>query len=458
MTDKVNFAKVYTDGGCWPNPGYGGSGMFITQGNESTLSWWSLPGNQQTNNTAEIEAMIRCLEMALERGLEKISIFPDSEYTINSMVKWRAGQEARNYMTAKGEPIQNKDLIIKMHEKYDALKATGCVIEVEWVKGHSNVLENEFADLGATRGRIAASKGLIVNETITQTTKKFMQKPSPKYHRLFSLDKWYFTEPEPIITKDGYHVYFCGYHGKPDTKERDGREDTSLGRALCDSYHAIVYTKKPNKELEAIRKAHFEMMDTTLGLVNVGVLNKIHTATAWEELTEYGDTYLTKDPKSGKYIQTSTKVPLSHIADPAKLSFDAIEVCRGLQSRLEFFLCEHSDVTATEITDLIYSTEVSKKGKESTIINPTINASVKSIGTTVKHWMGEDKVTLTFGLDIPVRNTLSALKDGNPKVYVLTWQEGLSAFRYCTVLKVDDGMLLMSNSYANYLFCGVNKK
>jgi ribonuclease HI len=133
----MSLVEIYTDGACRGNPGPGGWGAMLTQGEHQK----ELSGAEPltTNNRMELTAVIRALE-ALKRPAELL-IFTDSEYVRRGITEWVKNWKARGWKTADRKPVKNQDL----WERLDAL-AAGHKIEWRWVKGHSGNPGNERVD------------------------------------------------------------------------------------------------------------------------------------------------------------------------------------------------------------------------------------------------------------------------------------------------------------------------
>ena len=119
--------KIYTDGACSINPGMGGWGAIIIfeSGEQKEISGSEL---ETTNNRMEITAVIKSLELEELKNDDKVKIYSDSTYVINTITKnWK--RNANNDLW---------DQLDKLLEKR--------VVEWEWVKGHSGNKFNEIAD------------------------------------------------------------------------------------------------------------------------------------------------------------------------------------------------------------------------------------------------------------------------------------------------------------------------
>ncbi|BCN93256.1 hypothetical protein THMIRHAM_10410 [Thiomicrorhabdus immobilis] len=140
--------KIFTDGGCDPNPGQAGSGMAVyrtVDGNEQIAElWYGLYNPMGTNNTAELNALHQALMMAqIESNKSRsVAIFCDSKYAIQCVTQWAIGWQKKGWKKAGGE-IKNLELIKEMFALHQQLKDK---IQVLHVNGHVGVEGNELAD------------------------------------------------------------------------------------------------------------------------------------------------------------------------------------------------------------------------------------------------------------------------------------------------------------------------
>ncbi len=134
---------IYTDGACKGNPGPGGWGVLLIQG-ESQKELFGGEA-QTTNNRMEMTAVIEALS-ALKRSCTVI-LYLDSQYVRQGITEWIHNWKARGWKTADKKPVKNEDLwrrldaLVQLHD-----------IDWRWVKGHSGDLGNEKADTLANQG------------------------------------------------------------------------------------------------------------------------------------------------------------------------------------------------------------------------------------------------------------------------------------------------------------------
>ena len=137
MSASEEMVDIYTDGACRGNPGPGGWGALLINGERER----ELSGAESatTNNRMELLAVINALR-ALKRRVSA-RVYTDSQYVRVGMTEWLTGWKARGWRTADRKPVKNQDL----WEQLDEL-AAGHNIDWHWVKGHSGVPGNERCD------------------------------------------------------------------------------------------------------------------------------------------------------------------------------------------------------------------------------------------------------------------------------------------------------------------------
>jgi len=136
--------KIFTDGGCEPNPGKAGSGIAVYRNGMIDELWYGLYNPNGTNNTAELNALHQALIMA-ERDAstgKSVAIFCDSKYSIQCVTQWAINWQKKGWKKPSGE-IKNLELIKEMFALHQQLKDK---IQVLHVNGHVGVEGNELAD------------------------------------------------------------------------------------------------------------------------------------------------------------------------------------------------------------------------------------------------------------------------------------------------------------------------
>lgn len=128
---------MFTDGGCWGNPGPGGWGVVLRHGTkEKTLS-----GHEAytSNNRMEMAAAIEGLKVL--KLPCKVQITTDSAYLKNGITQWLAGWKRNGWKTKDKSLVKNFDLWKELDQLVSKHQ-----VDWSWVKGHSGHRENELAD------------------------------------------------------------------------------------------------------------------------------------------------------------------------------------------------------------------------------------------------------------------------------------------------------------------------
>ena len=134
---------IYTDGACSGNPGRGGWGAILSDG-EKTKEIYGGEG-PTTNSRMEMMAPIKAL--ALLKTPCDVIIRSDSQFLVRGASEWMPGWKAKGWRKANGKPVENEDLWLEI----DRLMAFHD-ITWEWVRGHNGDPMNEKADHLANLG------------------------------------------------------------------------------------------------------------------------------------------------------------------------------------------------------------------------------------------------------------------------------------------------------------------
>lgn len=138
-TDSRPEVHIFTDGACAGNPGPGGWAAILREvrtGKEIELSGATL---KTTNNQMEMQAVIEALKR-LKKPC-RVRLVTDSQYVAKGLSEWLPAWQAKNWKTAGGSPVKNRDLWETLAE----LKSPH-QLECVWVRGHTGHPENERCD------------------------------------------------------------------------------------------------------------------------------------------------------------------------------------------------------------------------------------------------------------------------------------------------------------------------
>ena len=183
---KDSPVRIYTDGSTLANgqtSAIGGVGVYFGPLDKRNISE-PLSGPKQTNQRAELTAILRALEVAPRD--RKVIIISDSKYAISCVTEWFLKWREKNWVNSSNKSVENRDLIQKildMLEERMKLNAHRIVdyedeegdddsqvrgpwekgpgsVKFSWVKGHAKDVGNTAADELAVNGaRVAKELG-----------------------------------------------------------------------------------------------------------------------------------------------------------------------------------------------------------------------------------------------------------------------------------------------------------
>ncbi|MCJ1360701.1 MAG: hypothetical protein MMC33_010710 [Icmadophila ericetorum] len=144
--------RIHTDGSALRNGAEGalaGIGVYFGPNDKRNLSE-ALPGPRQTNQRAELTAILRALD-TVPRDRD-VTIITDSRYAIDCVTNWYRNWKRNGWKTSAGKPVENKDLVESVLAKMDERSALNSQTLFEWIKGHANHPGNVAADKLAVDG------------------------------------------------------------------------------------------------------------------------------------------------------------------------------------------------------------------------------------------------------------------------------------------------------------------
>ena len=133
---------VFTDGACTGNPGPGGWGVVVVEGNQAVEQRHGHDAHT-TNNRMEMRALIEAYEL-LPRDA-RTTIYSDSNLCVRTINEWAAGWKRRGWKRKTG-PVENLELVQRAYE----LSLQHPHVELRWIKAHAGSRWNEYADSLAT--------------------------------------------------------------------------------------------------------------------------------------------------------------------------------------------------------------------------------------------------------------------------------------------------------------------
>lgn len=139
MSRKLPYHVIYTDGACSGNPGPGGWGAVIIDP-DANIREMGGGAPETTNNRMEVRAALEAIRSVGEPDLP-IHVYTDSTYLIRGITQWIWGWRKKQWKTAEGNEVQNRDLWEDLSRVISGKK-----IEWNYVRGHQGNPGNERCD------------------------------------------------------------------------------------------------------------------------------------------------------------------------------------------------------------------------------------------------------------------------------------------------------------------------
>ena len=99
-------ATLHTDGGARGNPGPAGIGVVLRDGSGEVIGEIAEGIGSATNNVAEYTALIRGLELALDRGVTDIDVRLDSQLVVSQVQgEWKIKNERLRNLAARAQML-----------------------------------------------------------------------------------------------------------------------------------------------------------------------------------------------------------------------------------------------------------------------------------------------------------------------------------------------------------------
>ncbi|GMS83458.1 hypothetical protein PENTCL1PPCAC_5633, partial [Pristionchus entomophagus] len=141
-TSFTDAPVVYTDGACSKNGRSNAkAGWGVWWGDGHADNDCGAVSGEQTNNRAEMLAVIKAIQTARNRGMLKLIVRTDSQLLINSMDKWIVKWKNNGWKNANGKDVKNQDLLQILDMQLEVFP-----VHFEHVPGHAGVHGNEMAD------------------------------------------------------------------------------------------------------------------------------------------------------------------------------------------------------------------------------------------------------------------------------------------------------------------------
>lgn len=150
---------IWTDGSSLGNPGPGGYGIVIVNGNEVIYKYSKQVQKHAKPPSFQLGYLLSFALAEKTFPNQSCIIHSDSAYVVNMCNNWIFTWAKNNWFNSKNKQVENISLVKSLY-KYLSKDFFNC--QVVKTTGHANVTENELADALATNNMIKFNK--IVQE------------------------------------------------------------------------------------------------------------------------------------------------------------------------------------------------------------------------------------------------------------------------------------------------------
>lgn len=389
-----------------------------------------------TNNYAEISAVLKALSYA--KDVEKLVIHSDSDTTVKGINLWMEKWAANGWTNSQGKTVLNLELWKSVRELWSTLTN----VTIQHIEAHAGYLGNEIADELAGKAIIATRKQTVGFSEVFSSPQGYWNKKE-EMHRFLQNSKLYFSlnVDQEHKLEDGRKVYYLGDHGK---------HDNLSGKRASDHTLSVVALKEPDSVIDQLVDYQQEVTDHEVVAVGWLILTKL-SKSVYNEILEEGTKYLYRHPHKNKVIDYLDE-PYSTEANPPRLVYRVIDQLNIVESILVKAV-DHFDgkdmgkgYGIQKVTDQFY--QVGSTDKQTKLL-PSIVQQTVTVPVEVKRENKDQTLRLSFGIELPSRNTFTAIANAGVDVYIVTAEIVGVGFQYYTVIKTKDDIGIWTCPHAN---------
>lgn len=170
--NKVQY--VYVDGAVFANGkpnGQCGIGVYWSKDSPLNVSTVLQDDLKKTNSRAELQAVVKALEVILTTDYNNIIIVSDSKYAIQCACRpeWISRWNSNGWKKVDGQPVANQSDIKQMHKLIEQVNERNISLKFEHVNSHVKFDRNFKNDGNDQADRLA---NLAIQKFRKKTTKK----------------------------------------------------------------------------------------------------------------------------------------------------------------------------------------------------------------------------------------------------------------------------------------------
>lgn len=448
---------AYTDGGSVDVKGqwYGGWGMYLNYPNGTEVQVYQGMPVGTTNNRAEMEGLAKLYEFALDNKWTSVAAHLDSQLVLEgvqfNLPKWKAKQ----WLKSDGEPVKNQDLWQRLDALQSQVKAANIDFVYKWVKGHSGVIGNEYADAAA---KMATAKSIAGEHTehwikLTQAndvtaedaateTKKAKAKKAPPYNALLCGNKILDVANNPDRNDCLYYVTSTETPAKKDIPHR------FIGVASADRFEGSVMLNAPEPIMHAIRNKQDQVMLMDYQIPVIYNWSTIRSSKNWQIFFDQGTDCLMPTSKGDLDFWDGTEI--SYLFRTARCAWFALDTLDVKTNLLAQYRNAPETLTLIDITNEFI--ETGAKGK---ITLQDRLARSKRMDVLYKYIPDKRALVIPLVQDksIPDRNTFNRIlkQDKSFTVQLVIHDQTPSTFRWSIIIETPSGIGCFNNPSTNLM-------
>jgi ribonuclease HI len=451
---------AYTDGGSVDVNGswYGGYGIYTqTPSGTETITYQGMPVGT-TNNRAEIQGLVKLYEMAVSNNWMHVTAHLDSQLVLKGNASYIKGWMANGWKTQAGEPVKNVDLWKNLYSAKQTALDKGIVFDFKWVKGHSGIKGNDYADDGAKKATAKSIAGdydlytfdpnapdepVVAVEPVEDTKpgKKEKVKKAPPYNPLLCGNKLLDVTNVPGRDPRIYYTTTAESAAKKDVKHR------FIGVSSADRFEGVVMLDTPDPIMETIRDCQDRALKLDYQIPVIYNWSTIISAKNWQVFYENGASCLIPT-KRGDLDFWDKDTEISYVFRTARCAWFALDTMDVKLKLLQDYLASPDKYTVVDVTDKFLT--VGPKGKKEI---PAILGKVKRVDLSYKYDPDKRAIVIPLVQDksIPDRNTFSRIlkQDKDFTVHVMFYDVTPKTLRWACIVKTPSGIGIYNNPSTN---------
>ena len=393
----------------------------------------------KTNNIGELMGVIHAFKIAKAFDeIRHVFIRGDSEYVLNGLTKSCETWSTNGWKLGSGDPVKNLEIWQELYGLYLELQNMGKVVELSWVKGHSDSIGNQRVDSFATEGMIAAiNKAELPSYRVVAP--KDMWAPKVDTPHLLSEPLLFVSNSKTnntvMINGKEHNFYYQGQFGK------EADEYTKVG---SDKVYAItaMYQKEP--VIQGVVNLCRDIKSYNGLTTYIGRMDEFFRPKNYSEMSDVGLIFVRRNWKN-EFTLSDGKLVLEEL-NPIRHGDRLNQVFNFLEELLYNHIAGTSDerYRIHDMTDLFFESKESKKGIKVAVKESVDKVALVDLGL-------KEKLTLSIGIDTPKLRIIKHYASANTKIKLIYWYQADRSIRYATIMETEDGVGIWSSVYSNNL-------